>query len=76
MELDLSLWERLTIKGLSEEYVGELSQAAAKNRPAPFRYAEDEEEIDRNAVENKILSVLRGFNRQPAEDDNESKELA
>ena len=74
-ELDLSLWERLTIKNLSEEYVGELSQATAKDRPAPFRHVEDEEEIDRSAVENKILSVLRGFNRKRAEDDNESKEL-
>lgn len=58
----LSLWEVMTVKGLSEEYVSELLQATAKDRPAPF----SREETERKAVEHKIMSVLGKFIRKDA----------
>lgn len=57
-ELDISNWEKLTIKSLSEEYVTELVAARDKNRPAPYS-PEPEEEIDREAIQDKILRILR-----------------
>lgn len=53
---DLPLWERLTIRELSEEYVSGLVTAKDKNCPAPFAPAR--EDVDREAVQNKIMSIL------------------
>lgn len=53
---NLPLWEKLTIKTLSEEYVSELVQAKDKTRPAPYTKAPDG--VDREAVSNKIFSIL------------------
>lgn len=69
--LDLSLWEKLTVKRLSEEYVSELLQASDKNRPAP--YVPEKDDIDREAVANKILSIFRRIGKK--EESNEEKEL-
>ena len=61
---DLSIWERLTIRELSEVYVGELNQASAKDRPQPYVFVEEEvEKIDRPAVANKLLNALRSMKR-------------
>lgn len=59
-ERELTLWERLLIKQLSEEYVSELSQASDKNRPAPYD-SSVVDGIDRNVVENKLRGFLKGF---------------
>lgn len=72
-EYKLSMWEKLTIKKLSEDYVGELVQASDKQRPAPFLKVE--EEIDRDAVEQKILSVVALFRKKAPEAPMEAKEL-
>lgn len=57
----LSVWEKLTVKGLSEEYVSELLQAKEKNRLAPYQPADSE--IDRPAIANKISSFVAMFNK-------------
>jgi hypothetical protein len=69
-EADVSLWEKTTIKRLSEEYVGELVQASDKLRPAP--YLRVEEEVDRDAVQQKILNVANLFKKRVAPEDQSS----
>lgn len=64
-ELDLSVWEKLTIKEMSEAYVSEFNSASAKDAAAPYVPAIEPEQIDRKAVANKIGSVLRGFKHKP-----------
>ena len=54
VQRSLSLWEVMTVKGLSDEYVSELVQATAKDRPAPY----SKEDTERKAVEHKIMSIL------------------
>lgn len=56
--LDLSTWEKLTLKSLSEEYVTELVAAKERNRLAPYS-PEPPEELDRVAIQDKILRILR-----------------
>lgn len=63
-ELDLSVWEKLTIREMSEAYVAEFTKASAKDAPAPFVPIVEPEQIDRAAVSNKIADVLRGFKRK------------
>jgi hypothetical protein len=62
--LDLSIWERLLIKSLSEEYASELSRASAKDHPAPYIHV-DEIEINRQAVDSKIRNVFAALKRTP-----------
>ena len=64
-EVEIPLWEKLTIKTLSEEYVSELVQAKDKTRPPP--YAQVQLDIDRKAVANKILSI---FSRRMRKQEN------
>jgi len=74
-ERDISIWERLMIRELSEVYVGELNQASAKDRAAPYTHVEEDEvKIDREAVASKLLSALRSMKRNqqaPKEDSTE-----
>lgn len=63
-ELNLSVWEKLVIREMSEAYVSELNSASAREAVSPY-VASAPEEIDRPAVANKLLSVLRGFKREP-----------
>lgn len=67
LSLELSNWELLSIRRLSIEYCGEYHQASDINRPAPFAYEEAEEEIDREAVANKIKNLLRARMKRKAE---------
>ena len=62
-ELQLSVWEKLTIREMSEAYVGEFNKASAKDAAAP--YLPIVEQVDRAAVSDKVGSVLRGFKRKP-----------
>lgn len=63
-ETELSLWERIKIKQLSEEYVTELALATDKNRPQPYVYLPPVEVIDRDAVADKIRSFIAGFKKR------------
>lgn len=64
-ERDLSIWEKLTIREMSEVYVSEFITASAKDAAAPYVPPVEPEGIDRKAVSDKILGVLRGFKRSP-----------
>lgn len=71
-QTDLTVWERLMVKTLSEEYVSELLCATAKDRSAPYLAVVETEDVDRPAVASKILSALRSFRRNA--DDNKEVE--
>lgn len=71
--LHLSLWEKLTIKTLSEEYVNELLSASERTRPAPYLpEAPEKDEIDREAVANKIMSIFKRIGKK--DESTEEKE--
>ncbi len=56
-----STWELLTIKTLSETYVSELAKASARDYPRPYTPVVQEEEVDREAISNKVYSFLSGL---------------
>lgn len=65
-ELELTVWERLTIKRMSEDYVGERCETDP-NRPAPYsRRAEEAEDLqdEREKVNDKIMSLLGNWVRR------------
>lgn len=62
-ELQLTVWEKLTIRELSEAYVSEFNIASKRDAAAP--YVRNVEVVDRVAVSDKIGSVLRGLKRKP-----------
>jgi hypothetical protein len=68
-ELELSTWETLMIKEMSEVYSSELSQATAKDYPAPY-IAASQEDIDlateRKRVDSKLRNVFSSFKRNKA----------
>lgn len=66
-ELPISTWEKLTLREMSDAYVSEYSQASAKDRPAP--YVHRVEEIDREAVSDKLKSVFRSLKKKPQQDE-------
>lgn len=73
-EAEISVWERMMIKTLSDEYVSELVQATAPNRPAPYNQIQVDEDINRETVVNKFegwLSRLKG--RAPVEETQEEE---
>lgn len=68
-ELDISVWERLTIKRMSEEYVAERCETDP-NRPAPFIYMtlEEKELVEvRTDVNDKIMAMFSFFKKAPDE---------
>jgi hypothetical protein len=68
-ELQLSIWEKLTIREMSEAYVAELHKSADKHAVAPYAPAVDLNALDRTAISNKIGSVLRGLKRKKKPED-------
>lgn len=61
-ELQLTVWEKLTIREMSEAYAAESAKATDKHAAPPYTAVS---EIDRPAVASKVLSVLRSFKRKP-----------
>jgi hypothetical protein len=65
------LWERLLVKQLSSEYVSELHAASAIDRPEPFIFMAEVDDVveQRKHVNDKLLDQFRGFQasrrRQP-----------
>jgi hypothetical protein len=57
------VWELLTIRELSEAYVGEYTQASAKNRPAPYTKVDDDVVANRSKVASKLKSVFASMRR-------------
>lgn len=72
---ELPLWEKLTIKRLSEEYVAELSMSHARDREQPYVKPTDTEgeelQHQRDVVQNKFLALLS--NRKSNRDKEESQ---
>lgn len=65
-QLELSIFEKLLLREMSEVYANELNAATAKDRPAPY-IAPSQEDVDleaqRKAVANKLRSVFNSFKR-------------
>lgn len=70
-ELRLSVWEKLTIKEMSEVYAAELSKSTAKHCVAPYVPTVEPEQLDRKAIASKVASVLRGFKKKRPDDTQE-----
>jgi hypothetical protein len=62
-ELELSVWEKLTIREMSEAYAAEFSKSSDKHAVAPYA-PPAEPTLDRAAVSSKIANILRGFKRK------------
>jgi hypothetical protein len=62
-DLNLSTWEILTIKTLSDAYVGEYSQASSKTRLAPFSQEDDNVVASRAKVADRLRNALRSFGK-------------
>jgi hypothetical protein len=75
-ETQITVWERLTIKGMSEDYVGEYLAARKKDRPAPYTYVDPDEELEeqRKEVATKLLNAFRMFKRAPVEDEQKESQ--
>jgi hypothetical protein len=58
-ELSLTVWEKLTIKNMSEAYAAEYNQASDPNRAAPYLYVDKEMKINREAVASSFANILR-----------------
>lgn len=79
-EYSLTLWDRLMVKRLSEEYVAELSQATDINRPAPYKKVvnlDEEEDLQRqrDIVQTKALSFFASRRKQISSDSNEESQV-
>lgn len=63
-QLNLTIWEKLCIKQMSEAYAGEYNRASDKNRSAPYVYVDEELRTNRELVASKLLTALRSFKRK------------
>lgn len=61
--LNVTTWELLTLKQMSEAYAAEFSQANKPDRPAPYSHIVAPDEIDREAVAKKIKGVFSALKR-------------
>lgn len=73
-ELHLSVWEKLTIREMSEAYTAELLKASDKTATAPYVPVVEETQIDRAAVASKLRNVLRGFKRNKPDEGAQREE--
>lgn len=62
-QMDLSTWEKLTIKTMSEVYASELSVATKRDHPAPYVYVDEVVVANRDAVADKIRNAFAFFKR-------------
>lgn len=63
-ELDLTLWERRTLKKMSDAYCNEYAQASSPSRPAPYAPVKAVEEQDGIAVGMQIAAALAAFRKK------------
>ena len=63
-ELEIGLWEKLTIKTLSEEYVNSLLQSTSPDKQAPFVSQGELLARERKITESKIMNTLSQFIRR------------
>lgn len=62
-QLDLSVWEKLTLKEMSEAYATELALATDKTRPAPYVPEVEDIEAQRTRVADKLRNAFQSFKR-------------
>lgn len=67
-ELRLTVWEKMSIREMSEAYVAELGKSTNKYCAAPFVQPVPDT-LDRAAISDKTANILRGFKkRKPGAD--------
>ncbi len=64
---ELNTWELITIKTMSEAYVGEYNQASAKSRPAPYIELDEDVVSNRASVANKLKNAFQSRIRRKTE---------
>ena len=67
--LNLSVWEKLTIKNMSEVYAGELSMATKKDSVAPYTHVDDILIADREVIANKLRNAFAAFKKTKTENE-------
>lgn len=55
----LNTWELITLKTMSEAYVGEYNQATSKARPAPYSEVDEDVVANRVNVANKLKNAFQ-----------------
>lgn len=62
-ELYITLWERETLKKMSEAYCSEYALASNPNRPAPYSAEKEEDEIDHVAEALRMMEIIRNMRK-------------
>jgi hypothetical protein len=62
-QLELPVWEKTTLKEMSEVYAAELAKATDKNMAAPYTHLTEIEEV-RKTVDSKLRSVFSSLKRK------------
>ena len=68
-QLNLSVWERITIKSMSEVYAGELSTATKKDSPAPYTHVDEALIADRSMIASKLKNAFASFKKNRTENE-------
>jgi len=68
-QLNLSVWERMTIKSMSEAYASELSVASKKDSVAPYTHVDDTLIANREIIATKLKSVFASFSKTKTENE-------
>ena len=68
-QLDLSVWERLTIKTMSEVYASGLNSSTKKDCPAPYTHVDDVLIADRSVVASKLKSLFSSLKANKTENE-------
>ena len=68
-QLELSVWERITIKSMSEIYAAALSAAAKKDSQAPYTHVDEALIADRTMIASKLKNVFASFKRDKSENE-------
>jgi hypothetical protein len=65
--LSLTVWEKLTIKKMSEVYAGELGVATKRDAQAPYTHVDEALIEDRTVIAIKLKSVFANFKKNRTE---------
>ena len=68
-QLDLSVWERLTIKSMSDTYAAALGSSTKRDTPAPYTHVDEALIADRTAVASKLKNVFSSFKKSKSENE-------
>jgi hypothetical protein len=68
-QLELTVWEKLTIKSMSEVYAGELSVATKRDAQAPYTHVDEALTADRTAIASKLKGAFASFRKDRSENE-------